>query len=316
MTDSTKAGISQDDRKEDYTYLEPYEKITMDTRYHGLDATSAFRSPEEWKRKKRNEQTLYIVSFFLLLAFFFLFYFVVAPGISSLDNPLVYAATYVVILLIPAIALLYLFIRWALYRRHSRRMREEYEAEVKARGIREGKSSEKNLCNACLRLVPDSARNCPFCGAEMDIKKQTIEPAAERVSAREAIRRLGDYLYFSLVSSVRLVPVVLILILILGLVFGLTFGVFLNHFGSPPTTGFPVVQSVVLWGSFVTGCICVMRSTSLPIGTFVSFPYVWRFTVPVGRKESANELDMARFEWLVMAGFCLLIFMIGLLLPF
>lgn len=248
---------------------------------------------------------------------FFLFYFVIGPVIYSIDNPLVYTLVYVIILLIPAIASLYLVVRWASYRRHSRRMREEYEAEIKAHGIPGGKSCDKNLCNVCLNLVPDSAQKCPFCGAEMEVKKRTIEAPAERVSARQAIRRLGDNMYHGLVSSFSLIPLVIILILAIGLILSFVFGMIADLAPFSPTQFAGIrMQSVLIWGSFITGCICVLCSTFLPSGAFMSFPNMWRFTVPAGRKESANNLEVIRARWLVMAGFCLLIFVIGLLLPF
>ncbi|MEM3037919.1 MAG: hypothetical protein QXE45_00805 [Thermoplasmata archaeon] len=193
-----------------------------------------------------------------------------------------------------------------------KRINEEYESEVKALRIQEAKSSNKNLCNSCLRLIEESAQKCPYCGAEVDVKLPLPkEPEQERIGVREFFRRLGESVYLSLASSLRLVPLVIILIIVFGILFNYIFHSALRFLDISFS-----VQGVLIWGSFVVGCISIICSTTLPTGRFLSAPYLWRLTVPVGRRESNNYIDIVRGRWLVMAGFCLLIFLLGLTIPF
>lgn len=48
----------------------------------------------------------------------------------------------------------------------------------------------KNLCNSCLRLIPDESTKCPFCGSMVDVKQPRV---IEKVHVPLS-KRIGDNL--------------------------------------------------------------------------------------------------------------------------
>jgi len=74
-----------------------------------------------------------------------------------------------------------------------------------------GRETTKNLCNSCLRLIPDESTKCPFCGSVVEVKQPSVSEGVHIPLSR----RIGDVLIMAGILTV--------IFLVFGLVAAIAF---------------------------------------------------------------------------------------------
>jgi len=74
-----------------------------------------------------------------------------------------------------------------------------------------GRETTKNLCNSCLRLIPDESTKCPHCGSLVEVKQPSVSEGVHIPLSR----RIGDVLIMA--------GILTIIFLVFGLVAAIAF---------------------------------------------------------------------------------------------